>query len=86
MAQDRPALRAQPTAQPPIKCTCRYRGQDFHLGEVICLSTSGGPRIAQCEMALNNTSWTITEGPCPTVQAPASPSSPNLAALDPALD
>jgi hypothetical protein len=60
----------QRAVQPLIDCTCRYQGQDFHLGEVICLSTGSGPRIAQCEMALNNTSWTITDGPCPTASAP----------------
>jgi hypothetical protein len=62
----------QRAVQPLIDCTCRYQGQDFHLGEIICLSTASGPRIAQCEMALNNTSWTITEGPCPTASAPDS--------------
>lgn len=81
MAQDRPLPFGQNVAQPPIKCTCRYKGQDFHLGEVICLSTSAGPRIAQCEMALNNTSWTITQGPCPTAGAPA-PTTSLLAAAD----
>jgi hypothetical protein len=73
---------SQRAVQPLIDCTCRYQGQDFHLGEVICLATSSGPRIAQCEMALNNTSWTITDGPCPTATAPQS-DVPAHAALEP---
>ena len=72
----------QRAVQPLIDCTCRYQGQDFHIGEVICLSTASGPRIAQCEMALNNTSWTITDGPCPTATAPQ-PDIPTHAALEP---
>jgi hypothetical protein len=70
VAQEGPPSLGQRAVQPLIDCTCRYQGQDFHLGEVICLATSSGPRIAQCEMALNNTSWTITDGPCPTATAP----------------
>jgi hypothetical protein len=82
VAQEGPPSLGQRAVQPLIDCTCRYQGQDFHLGEVICLSTSSGPRIAQCEMALNNTSWTITEGPCPTASAPQ-PDVPVHAALEP---
>lgn len=55
---------------PKIDCTCRHQGRDYHLGEVICLSTPNGMREARCEMALNNTSWKITDGPCPTARAP----------------
>lgn len=61
-------------ASPKINCTCRYKGEDFHLGDIVCLSTPKGPRMAQCEMALNNTSWTITDGPCPTARDTSDPS------------
>lgn len=55
---------------PNVNCTCRYRGQDFHLGDSVCLPTSNGLRLAQCQMVLNNTSWQITDWPCPSAAAP----------------
>ncbi len=42
-------------------CTCRYKGENFQIGEVACILGE----LKQCEMALNNTSWrTLSEG-CP---------------------
>lgn len=46
-------------------CFCRAQGQMFAYGESACLRTPEGPRLAQCQMELNVTSWTITERPCP---------------------
>lgn len=46
-------------------CFCRAQGRMFAYGESVCLRTPEGPRLAQCLMALNVTSWTITERPCP---------------------
>ena len=37
----------------------------FAYGESVCLRTPQGPRLAQCQMELNVTSWTFTERPCP---------------------
>ena len=48
-------------------CTCRYRGEDVQLGELRCLSTSDGPRAAQCVMEQNVTSWHPVSDPCPDV-------------------
>jgi hypothetical protein len=46
-------------------CTCRAQGRDFHVGEKICLRTADGPRIAACDMELNNTSWRFSDQACP---------------------
>ncbi len=47
-------------------CTCRYDGGMTDLGETVCMKTPGGTRLARCDMALNNTSWTFLDAPCPT--------------------
>jgi hypothetical protein len=46
-------------------CTCRAQGRDFHVGETICLRTADGPRLAACDMELNNTSWRFDGQQCP---------------------
>lgn len=48
-----------------IPCTCRAAGRDYQLGEMVCLTTNGGPRLAICAMELNNTSWRVSRDPCP---------------------
>ena len=46
------------------KCTCRFQGENYQIGEVACILG----QLKQCEMALNNTSWrTLSEG-CPQAQ------------------
>lgn len=51
---------------PAVNCTCRYRGTDYHLGDAVCLNGPSGPRMATCGMVLNNTSWRMSETPCPS--------------------
>ncbi len=47
-------------------CTCRGRdGAAVELGGYTCLNTAEGPRLARCEMVLNNSSWRTTEESCP---------------------
>ncbi len=70
LAQDQPR-RDWPSASQRWKpqnppCTCRAQGRDFLVGEMICLSTSAGARLATCSMALNNTSWDVGDAPCTT--------------------
>jgi hypothetical protein len=51
---------------------CRCRGSDgrtFGLGELACIKTAKGPRLARCEMALNNSSWTVIRDDCPSAMA-----------------
>ena len=49
----------------PAECACRAEGRTFSLGQTTCLRTSEGPRLAQCGMVLNNTSWRFTDRNCP---------------------
>jgi len=46
---------------PSTDCTCRYLGQDFHLGQVACIRG----RLARCEKVANNTSWKFIATTCP---------------------
>lgn len=55
-------------------CTCRYFGQDYRLGETVCLRGPNGTRLARCSMLLNNTTWTPLQQECPTtLLSPATP-------------
>lgn len=45
-------------------CTCRAQGRNVEMGETICLATHNGPRLATCEMVLNNSSWKISNTSC----------------------
>jgi hypothetical protein len=49
----------------PANCYCRTEGRTFAVGETACLRTPAGPRLAQCGMVLNNTSWEFSERACP---------------------
>jgi hypothetical protein len=48
----------------PAECYCLAQGRTFGVGETACLRTNEGPRIAECGMVLNNTSWRFTAKPC----------------------
>lgn len=53
-------------ASPDDECTCRGTdGRAYLLGERVCLRTSEGPRLAECAMVLNNTSWRTSAVTCP---------------------
>ncbi|MCB1499485.1 MAG: hypothetical protein KDK07_06795 [Bauldia sp.] len=59
-----------PASMAAADCTCRARdGVSLRLGETVCLNTANGPRLARCEMVLNNSSWKVTEEDCPTARA-----------------
>jgi len=47
-------------------CRCCADGRFFELGDTVCIRTSAGLKLAQCQMALNNTSWTVVRDSCPT--------------------
>jgi len=48
-----------------VSCTCRYQGEDYGVGESICVKSPQGMRMATCAMVLNNTSWKFSNAPCP---------------------
>ena len=54
-----------PQAQHGPDCTCRVEGRSVAVGATACLRTADGPKLAECGMVLNNTSWQITRRPCP---------------------
>ena len=61
------AALAQDAAAPGSKstnCTCRFEGNNYHLGDIVCLKSPQGPQLAQCGMVLNNTSWSFTGMGC----------------------
>lgn len=43
------------------ECYCRVDGRAYLIGESACIRG----RIATCGMYLNNTSWDVTDSPCP---------------------
>lgn len=60
-----PVTSVQVQGHDPSECACRAEGRTFSLGQTTCLRTSEGPRLAQCGMVLNNTSWRFTDRICP---------------------
>ncbi|WP_293858870.1 hypothetical protein [uncultured Alsobacter sp.] len=64
----------RPDAGPQLPpCTCRANGQDFQMGEVACLRTSQGARLARCVMVLNNSSWETIQQSCPSADRAFTP-------------
>lgn len=55
------------------ECTCRAKGANVALGSLICLVTANGLRTAECVMEQNNTSWRISDQPCPEARLRAKP-------------
>jgi hypothetical protein len=51
-------------AAPYIDCRCRANGRSYALGERACVYTPGGPRIAECRMVQNVTSWAVQGDGC----------------------
>jgi hypothetical protein len=50
-------------------CSCIYAGGNAKLGETACINTAKGNSLARCEMALNNSSWTVLDQPCDVKQS-----------------
>ena len=55
-----------------IPCRCRYQGQTFKLGDIICMNTHVGTVLTRCELYLNNTSWMPSSEAC-TISSLGSP-------------
>jgi hypothetical protein len=53
-----------------IPCRCRYQGQEYRLGEVVCMQTHMGTVLTRCDLFLNNTSWIPTTDACTVSRAP----------------
>ena len=62
-------------------CTCRSRDVVANEGEVVCLNTPLGQRLARCDKVLNNSSWTFLQGAGPTATQMLNPARHALAKL-----
>ena len=61
MAQDGQTL--ENTAK-SIPCTCRFKGLDIPVGQVMCLNLPNGEVTAVCDRVLNNTAWKTVQQGC----------------------
>jgi hypothetical protein len=66
------ALIALMGASAGATCTCRANGKVFEQGDLACIRTNGGPKLARCGMELNVSSWKVVSDGCPEVSLPAS--------------
>ena len=62
-------------------CTCRAQDVVANEGEVVCINTPLGQRLARCDKVLNNTSWTFLPGACPIALRTLTPARHALARL-----
>ena len=67
-AHERPPTQTPPSQAPahnPLECYCRAPGKMFAPRGKGCLRTAEGPRLAQCNMEINEMYWSITGAPSP---------------------
>ena len=48
------------------ECRCQNYGNYLLVGQVACIRTNKGPRMARCIMKGNNTMWDFLSDTCPT--------------------
>jgi hypothetical protein len=54
-----------------IPCRCRFQGQEYRLGERVCMQTHLGTVLTRCDLFMNNTSWVPTNEACSISGAPS---------------
>ena len=47
-----------------IPCRCRFKGRDYPVGEIVCMTTHLGTVLTRCDLVQNNTSWIPSSEPC----------------------
>lgn len=57
------------SAVPEAPCTCRFKGQDMQIGQIICANLPNGDVLMMCDRVLNNTSWKTLQQGCPVTSA-----------------
>jgi len=62
-------------------CTCRSKDVVASEGDVVCINTPLGQRLARCDKVLNNTSWTFLQDACPVISQKPAPARHALAGL-----
>ncbi len=56
-------------------CLCRADGRFFQQGDLACIRTATGLKLAKCDMAQNVTTWNVVGDSCPLARlAPGLPS------------
>lgn len=45
-------------------CRCVYAGRYYNAGELACIKTANGPRLARCGQVSNLSSWKFTADRC----------------------
>lgn len=48
-----------------IPCTCRYKGEDKQIGDLVCAELPNGDVMMVCDRVLNNTVWKTVQQGCP---------------------
>lgn len=47
-----------------IPCRCRFNGNSYRLGDIVCMRTHVGTVLTRCDIVENNTSWMPSREPC----------------------
>lgn len=55
-------------AGPDVPCTCRFKGQDMQIGDLVCANLPNGDVMMVCDHVLNNTAWKTVQQGCPVTQ------------------
>jgi hypothetical protein len=50
-------------------CKCLFDGGEVKEGELACIKTADGPKLARCGKSQNVTSWVVTEDDCEIKQS-----------------
>ncbi|MGB7430905.1 MAG: hypothetical protein WA921_00360 [Ahrensia sp.] len=53
---------------PDVPCTCRYKGLDMQIGDLVCAELPNGDVMMVCDRVLNNTAWKTVQQGCPVTQ------------------
>jgi len=59
-------LVASTTAFAGPNCTCRFAGQNYKTGDIMCIRG----KLSRCDFVLNNTSWKTIAETCPQAMVP----------------
>lgn len=62
-------ITAATTAMAGPNCTCRFAGQNYKTGDIMCIRG----KLSRCEFVLNNTSWKTVAETCPQSQLQQTP-------------
>ena len=67
MAQERAVALDKPrlAQAPEPNCFCWSDGKKVAEGNMACIRTTKGRRLATCGRVINMMSWEVTENPCP---------------------